>query len=161
MNRCQRRRSNARVKLRVTRAVSCPVHAERHPLGVRRQGDARLVETKVGQTVAQQAHGKAVAVRSSPARFRRQSYGRHHSGMMCPDRVRLAMQLLGDITQGELSRMSDVSPTTISLFLNGKRTLRPALAVRLVEGLERAFVRKGSRLDTAFFADAADGRTVP
>ena len=74
--------------------------------------------------------------------------------MMSPDRVRMAMQLLGDITQGELSRMSDVSPTTISLFLNGKRELRPALAVRLIEGLARAFVRKGSRLNTAFFADA-------
>jgi len=53
-------------------------------------------------------------------------------------------------------RIRCVSPTTISLFLNGKRTLRPALAVRLIEGLERAFVRKGSRLDTAFFSD---GRT--
>jgi len=74
--------------------------------------------------------------------------------MMSPNRVRMAMQLLGDITQGELSRMSDVSPTTISLFLRGKRDLRPALAVRLIEGLERAFVRKGSRLDTAFFMDA-------
>ena len=66
------------------------------------------------------------------------------------------MQLLGDLTQGEVSRMSGFSPTTISLFLNWKRTLRPALAVRLIEGLERAFVCKGSRLDTAFFAD---GRT--
>ena len=61
------------------------------------------------------------------------------------------MQLLGGITQGELSRMSGVSTTTISLFLAGKRKLRPALAVRLVEGLERAFVQRGSRLDTAFF----------
>jgi len=77
--------------------------------------------------------------------------------MMSPDRVRMAMQLLGDLTQGEVSRMSGVSPTTISLFLRGKRELRPALAVRLVEGLERAFVRKGSRLDTAFFT--ADGNS--
>ena len=68
------------------------------------------------------------------------------------------MQLLGDFTQGELARASGVSATTISLFLAGKRSLRPALAVRLVEGLERAFVRKGSRLDTAFFAaDHDDG----
>ena len=81
--------------------------------------------------------------------------------MMSPDRLRLAMQLLGDITQGELSRMSDVSPTTISLFLNGKRELRPALAVRLIEGLERAFVRKGSRLDTAFFADGHKPTNTP
>ncbi len=67
------------------------------------------------------------------------------------------MQLLGDFTQGELARASGVSATTISLFLSGKRKLRPALAVRLVEGLERAFVRKGSRLDTAFFAADSDG----
>ncbi len=50
------------------------------------------------------------------------------------------------------------TPTTISLFLAGKRKLRPALAVRLVEGLERAFVRKGSRLDTVFFIENPDGR---
>jgi len=78
---------------------------------------------------------------------------------MSPDRLRLAMELLGGITQGKLSRASRVSTTTISLFLSGKRKLRPALAVRLVEGLERAFARKGSRLDTAFFADGCDGRT--
>ena len=72
--------------------------------------------------------------------------------MMCPDRLRLAMQLLGGVTQGELSRASGVSPATISLFLRGKRELRPAMAARLVEGLEREFVRGGSRLDTAFFA---------
>ncbi len=77
---------------------------------------------------------------------------------MCPDRVRLAMQLLGDFTQGELARASGVSATTISLFLAGKRSLRPALAVRLVEGLERAFVRKGSRLDTVFFIENPDDR---
>ena len=76
--------------------------------------------------------------------------------MMNPDRLRMAMKLLGDITQGELSRASGVSPTTISLFLNGKRELRPALAVKLVEGMERAFARKGSRLDTAFFSDEHD-----
>ena len=73
--------------------------------------------------------------------------------MMNPDRLRLAMQLLGGISQGELSRMSNVSPTTISLVLNGKRKLRPAQAARLVEGLERAFVCGGSRLDTVFFTD--------
>ncbi len=50
-----------------------------------------------------------------------------------------------------------ISPTTISLFLSGKRTLRPAMAVRLVDGLERAFVRNGSRLDTAFFANDFKG----
>jgi len=72
--------------------------------------------------------------------------------MMSPHRLRLAMQLLGDISQGELARASGVSATTICLFLSGKRVLRPALAVKIVEGLERAFVRKGSRLDTAFFA---------
>jgi len=77
---------------------------------------------------------------------------------MSPDRLRLAMQLLGSITQGELSRASGVSTTTISLFLSAKRVLRPALAVRIVEGLERAFARKGSRLDTAFFMDGNDGR---
>ena len=77
---------------------------------------------------------------------------------MSPDRLRLAMELLGSISQGELSRASGVSTTTISLFLSGKRKLRPALAVRIVEGLERAFVRKGSRLDTTFFADGADDR---
>jgi len=38
------------------------------------------------------------------------------------------------------------------LFLNGKRELRPATEVRLIEGLERAFRQKGCRLDTAFFA---------
>lgn len=64
------------------------------------------------------------------------------------------MQLLGGITQGELSRASaGVSPTTISLFLNGKRKLRPAMASKLMVGLERAFKQKGSRLDTAFFTD--------
>ena len=79
---------------------------------------------------------------------------------MSPDRLRLAMQLLGSITQGELSRASGVSTTTISLFLSGKRMLlRPALAVKLVEGLEHAFVRRGSRLDTAFFMDGPDDRT--
>lgn len=71
--------------------------------------------------------------------------------MMSPNRLRLAMQLLGDITQGELSRASGVSPTTISLFLSGKRKLRPALASKLMIGLERVFIEKGSRLDTAFF----------
>jgi hypothetical protein len=77
--------------------------------------------------------------------------------MMSPDRLRLAMQLLGDISQGELSRASGgVSVTTISLFLNGKRELRPAMEVRLIEGLERAFRQRGCRLDTAFFyADRA------
>jgi hypothetical protein len=77
--------------------------------------------------------------------------------MMSPDRLRLAMQLLGDISQGELSRASGgVSVTTISLFLNGKRTLRPAMEVRLIEGLERAFRQRGCRLDTAFFAAEGD-----
>jgi len=62
------------------------------------------------------------------------------------------MKLLGDISQGELSRASGgVSVTTISLFLNGKRELRPAMEVRLIEGLERAFRQRGCRLDTAFF----------
>ncbi len=77
--------------------------------------------------------------------------------MMSPDRLRLAMQLLGDISQGELSRASGgVSVTTISLFLNGKRELRPAMEVRLIEGLERAFRQRQFRLDTAFFyADRA------
>jgi hypothetical protein len=77
--------------------------------------------------------------------------------MMSPDRLRLAMQLLGDISQGELSRASGgVSVTTISLFLNGKRELRPAMEVRLIEGLERAFRQRQCRLDTAFFnADRA------
>jgi len=54
------------------------------------------------------------------------------------------------------SLTSGVSPTIISLFLNGKRKLRPALAVRLVERLERVFVRKGSRLDTALFSSDRD-----
>jgi len=77
---------------------------------------------------------------------------RRRGGMMSPDRLRLAMQLLGDISQGELSRASGgVSVTTISLFLNGKRELRPAMEVRLIEGLERAFRQRGCRLDTAFF----------
>jgi len=72
--------------------------------------------------------------------------------MMSPNRLRLAMKLLGDISQGELSRASGgVSVTTISLFLNGKRELRPAMEVRLIEGLERAFRQRGCRLDTAFF----------
>ena len=77
--------------------------------------------------------------------------------MMSPDRLRMAMVLLGDITQGELSRASGVSPTTISLFLSGKRKLRPALASKLMVGLERAFKQMGSRLDTAFFN--ADGES--
>ena len=73
--------------------------------------------------------------------------------MMSPNRLRLAMQLLGDISQGELSRASGgVSVTTISLFLNGKRELRPAMEVRLIEGLERAFRHRQCRLDTTFFA---------
>ncbi len=71
--------------------------------------------------------------------------------MMNPTRVRMAMKLLGDLTQGEVSRASGLSPTTISLFLSGKRRLRPALASKLIVGLERVFVQKGSRLDTAFF----------
>jgi hypothetical protein len=72
--------------------------------------------------------------------------------MMSPNRLRLAMKLLGDISQGELSRASGgVSVTTISLFLNGKRELRPAVEVRLIEGLERVFRQRGCRLDTAFF----------
>ena len=53
---------------------------------------------------------------------------------------------------------SGVSATTISLFLSGKRKLRSALAVRLVEELECAFVRKGSRLDTMFFIEIPDDR---
>lgn len=32
------------------------------------------------------------------------------------------------------------------------------MAARLVEGLERAFVRKGSRLDTVFFIEKPDDR---
>ena len=63
------------------------------------------------------------------------------------------MQPLGGFTQGELSRARGVSPTTISLFLPGKRELRPALDFRLVEGTERAFVRNGSRRDTSFFSE--------
>ena len=51
-----------------------------------------------------------------------------------------------------------VSATTISLFLSGKRKLRSVLAVRLVEELERVFVRKGSRLDTMFFIEIPDDR---
>ena len=62
------------------------------------------------------------------------------------------MKLLSDISQGELSRANGgVSVTTISLFLNGKRELRPAMEVRLIEGLEWAFRQRGCRLDTAFF----------
>ena len=73
--------------------------------------------------------------------------------MMSPDRLRLAMQLLGEISQGELSRASGgVSVTTISLFLNGKRELRPTMEVRLIEGLELAFRQRQCRLDTAFFS---------
>jgi len=71
---------------------------------------------------------------------------------MSPDRLRLAMELLGGVTQGELARASGLSATTISLFLAGKRTLRPAMEVRLIAGLERAFRQRGCRLDTAFFA---------
>jgi hypothetical protein len=76
--------------------------------------------------------------------------------MMSPDRLRLAMQLLGDISQGELSRASGVSATTISLFFARKRTLRPAMEVRLIEGLERTFRQRQCRLDTAFFAAEGD-----
>jgi len=61
------------------------------------------------------------------------------------------MELLGGVTHGELARVSGLSATTISLFLRGKRTLRPAMEVRLIEGLERAFRQRGCRLDTAFF----------
>ena len=81
--------------------------------------------------------------------------------MMSPDRLRMAMLLLGGITQGELSRASGVSPTTISLFLSDKRKLRPALASKLMVGLERVFKQKGSRLDTAFFMNTADDSTDP
>jgi len=76
---------------------------------------------------------------------------RQPSCMMSPDRLRLAMELLGGITQGELARASGVSTTTISLFLAGKRELRPAMEVKLIKGLERAFKQNGARLDTAFF----------
>jgi len=61
------------------------------------------------------------------------------------------MELLGGITQGELARASGLSATTVSLFLRGKRTLRPAMEVRLIEGLGRAFRQRQCRLDTAFF----------
>ncbi len=88
-------------------------------------------------------HGRAIAVGRFPLH--------HTNSMMNPDRLRMAMVLLGDITQGELSRASGISPTTISLFLNGKRKLRPALASKIMVGLERAFIKKGSRLDTVFF----------
>ena len=71
---------------------------------------------------------------------------------MSPTRLRLAMQLLGDISQGELSRASGVSTTTISLFFAHKRKLRPAMEARLVAGLERTFRQRGCRLDTSFFA---------
>lgn len=77
------------------------------------------------------------------------------------------MELLGGITQGELARASGVSTTTISLFLAGKRDLRPAMEARLVEGLERAFRQNGARLDTAFFglarfrAPGGDGNRSP
>ena len=57
----------------------------------------------------------------------------------------------GGIAQGELARASGVSTTTISLFLAGKRMLRPAMEVRIVQGLERVFRQRGCRLDTAFF----------
>jgi len=68
----------------------------------------------------------------------------------------MAMKLLGDISQRELSRASGVSPTTISLFLSGKRKLHPALSSKLMVGLERVFAQRGSRLDTAFFAGGDD-----
>ena len=62
------------------------------------------------------------------------------------------MELLGGITQGELARASGLSATTICLFLAGKRELRPAMKVRLIEGLERAFRQRKCRLDTTFFS---------
>ena len=43
------------------------------------------------------------------------------------------------------------------MLLRCYATEKYTLAVRLVEGLERAFVRKGSRLDAAFFT--ADGNS--
>jgi len=64
------------------------------------------------------------------------------------------MELLGGITQGELARAGGLSATTLSLFLAGKRTLRPAMEVRLIEGMERAFRQRRCRLDTAFFGPA-------
>lgn len=70
---------------------------------------------------------------------------------MDPIRLRMAMELLGGITIGELARASGVSKTSISLLLAGRRKLRPALEVCIIQGLEDGFRRKGGSLDTAFF----------
>jgi hypothetical protein len=91
-------------------------------------------------------------------RYRRRSCGRRSYGMMCSDRLRLAMELLGDISQGELLRANGVSTTTISLFLSGKRHLRPALVSKLMVGLERVFFERcggrAKRLRNPSFAES-------
>lgn len=68
-----------------------------------------------------------------------------------PRRLRQALSLLG-VSQAELARASGVSTTTISLLLSARRIPSQDIAVRLIEGIERAFKKKGCRLDTAFFA---------
>ena len=106
----------------------------------------RLAGLRAGRGLSASDHPKTDSV---GGRAGRQSYF-----MVSPDRLRLAMELLGDLTQGELARASGVSTTTISLVLAGKRDLRPAMEVKLIEGLERAFRQNGARLDTAFFEPA-------
>ncbi len=49
------------------------------------------------------------------------------------------------------------APRPADVSTGSRARIVVALAVRLIEGLERAFVRKGSRLDTAFFT--ADGNS--
>ena len=67
-----------------------------------------------------------------------------------PERLRLGIELLG-LTRGQLARASLVSPTTISLFLSGRRNVSQEIAMRLIAGLEKAFAQKGARLDSNFF----------
>jgi len=71
-----------------------------------------------------------------------------------PERLRLGIELLG-LSRGELASASQVSPTTISLFLSGRRTISEEIAMRLILGLENAHKKRGCRFDSSFFRSQA------
>ena len=71
-----------------------------------------------------------------------------------PERLRLGIELLG-ISRGELASASQVSPTTISLFLSGRRTISREIAMRLILGLEKPFKMRSGRFDNCFFRKQA------
>ncbi len=57
------------------------------------------------------------------------------------------------ITQGELSRSSNISPAMLSLTLAGKKRPSARLAVAMIHGLEK-LLTQGRRLDTSYFVNA-------